>query len=116
MSSFLIVDADRNFREALAIALRLDGHDAVVAATAADALRLLEAATAGCCVLDAHLDGADEVGRAAAARSLRVVVTGPYPELLASAARRHPSAELLPKPFLAAELLEGPGRDAARLA
>jgi hypothetical protein len=43
-------------------------------------------------------------------------VTGPYPELLASAARRHPSAELLPKPFLAAELLEGPGRDAARLA
>jgi DNA-binding NtrC family response regulator len=98
-SSFLIVDADRNFREALAIALRLDGHDAGCAGTADDGLARLRGGGIRCCVVDAHLDGADQLLAAAALVGLRVVVTSPYPELLSYVARRHPEAELLPKPF-----------------
>lgn len=102
--SFLIVDADRNFREALAIALRLDGHTAQVAASAEDALARLEAGGLTCCVVDAHQPGADDVLQGSVRHGLRTVLTGPYPELLAQAARRHPGVELLAKPFQTAEL------------
>lgn len=102
--SFLIVDADRNFREALAIALRLDGHVAQVVASAEDALAHLRAGGFTCCVVDAHQPGADEVLEGSVSHGLRTVLTGPYPDLLAQAARRHPGVELLAKPFQAAEL------------
>jgi DNA-binding NtrC family response regulator len=105
--SFLIVDADRNFREAIAIALRLEGHTAHACGSADDALARLRRGEVGCCVVDAHLAGADTLLSAAVRSGVRVVVTGPYPDLLAHAARRHPKAELLPKPFLAAELTGG---------
>jgi DNA-binding NtrC family response regulator len=108
--SFLIVDEDRNFREALAIALRLDGHEAAVAASAEDARARLAARTFACCVVDAHLAGADAVLEAAGAVA---VATGPYPELLARAAARHPHAAILAKPFRAVDLLailDGPAR------
>jgi len=105
MTSFLIVDEDRNFREALAIALRLDGHDATVAATCEDARARLAAGRFGCCVVDAHIPGADAILESAAASGARAVATGPYPELLAAAASRHPHAVMLAKPFPAFELV-----------
>jgi DNA-binding NtrC family response regulator len=104
--SVLIVDEDRNFREALAIALRMDGHEAVAAASSEEARARLAAHRFGCCVVDAHLDGADAVLEAAAAAGAIAIATGPYPELLAKAAARHPHAVMLAKPFRAAELLE----------
>jgi DNA-binding NtrC family response regulator len=105
-SSFLIVDADRNFREALAIALRLDGHEVQAADSSDDGLARLCRGGIRCCVVDAHLAGADELLAAAASAGVRVVVTGPYPELLAFAAQRHPGAEPLPKPFGPAALVD----------
>jgi DNA-binding NtrC family response regulator len=111
MSSFLIADADRNFREALAIALRLDGHLVQVAGSAADALARLGDGGISCCVVDAHLAGADALVEAARAR-MRVVITGPYPDLLAHAVRRHPGAEPLAKPFRAVELARPGSRPA----
>jgi DNA-binding NtrC family response regulator len=107
--SFLIVDADRNFREALAIALRLDGYRALACGCTEDALAKIQEGGIGCCVVDAHLAGADALLATAVRSGLRTVMTGPYPDLLAHAARRHPQAELLPKPFRTAELTEGRG-------
>ncbi len=104
MASFLIIDEDRNFREALAIALRLDGHEAAVAATPEDARARLGEGAFACCVVDAHFPGADALLEAAAASGARAVATGPYPELLAAAAARHPHAQTLAKPFRAFDL------------
>ncbi|HSD19108.1 MAG TPA: hypothetical protein VLC54_03665 [Anaeromyxobacter sp.] len=101
MASFLIVDGDRNFREALAIALRLDGHAAASAGGADDALARIGEGRLDCCVVDAHLLGADAVLEAATAAGVRTVVTGPHEDLVAHAARRHPRAQALPKPFAA---------------
>ncbi len=104
MASFLIVDEDRNFREALAIALRLEGHDASAVADAPSARARLAAGHVDCCLVDAHLRGADGLLEAAARAGARVFATGPYPDLLAAAAGRHPHAGILPKPLRAAEL------------
>jgi DNA-binding NtrC family response regulator len=107
---FLLVDADRNFREALAIALRLEGHAVAAAATAEDGRERIAAGGIRCCVVDALLTDADSVLAAAVAAGLRTVVTATYPDLLASAARRNPRAEMLLKPFAPVALL---GRSAA---
>jgi DNA-binding NtrC family response regulator len=104
MACFLIVDADRNHREALAIALRLDGHEVTAAPSAEDGRAGLEAGRFDCCVVDVHLPGADALLEAAARGGVRAVATGPYPELLAAAAERHPHAGMLPKPFRAQDL------------
>jgi DNA-binding NtrC family response regulator len=101
MASFLIVDGDRNFREALAIALRLDGHAASSAGGADDALARIADVRFDCCVVDAHLLDADAVLEAATAAGMRTVVTGPHEDLLVYAVRRHPRAQTLPKPFAA---------------
>ncbi len=103
---FLIVDGDRNFREALAIALRLDGHDVEVESSADDALARVGVAFPrfDCCVVDAHLAGADALLEGARHAGARTVVTGPYADLLDHARRRHPGAEALPKPFRASDL------------
>lgn len=108
MASFLIVDEDRNYREALAIALRLDGHHALSSPAVEDARERLAADRFDCCVVDAHLAGADDLLVAAADAGLRTVATGPYAELLVAAAARHPRAEILAKPFRATDLT-GPG-------
>ncbi len=117
MAAFLIVDEDRNFRDALAIGLRLDGHLAVAVGDAEEARACLGAAWRfDCCLVDAHLAGADAVLEAAAARGLRAIATGPYPELLDAASARHPRAEALPKPFCANDLvarIERPASSAA---
>jgi DNA-binding NtrC family response regulator len=104
MASFLIVDEDRGFREALAIALRLEGHAASAVADLASARARLAAGRVDCCLVDVHLRGADGLLEAASRAGARAFATGPYPELLAAAAARHPSAGMLPKPLRAAEL------------
>ncbi len=104
MLAFLIVDPDRAFREALAIALRLDGHGALGAATVDDARERLSGARFDCCIVDAHLEGADALLESVAASGVRTIATGRYPDLLAVAAARHPGAEALLKPFRAADV------------
>jgi DNA-binding NtrC family response regulator len=105
MAAFLIVDEDRNFRHALAIGLRLDGHFAFPVADAEEARARLGAGWFDCCVVDAHLPGADDLLEIAAAQGVRAIATGPYPDLLAAAAARHPRAQALAKPFRATDLL-----------
>jgi DNA-binding NtrC family response regulator len=105
MSAFLIVDEDRNFREALAIALRLDGHDALVASAVEEACVRLRAVRFDCCVVDAHMAGADTALEAAAGAGARVVAIGPYPELLVPVAKRHHGATTLAKPFRVSDLM-----------
>src|SRR5512138_3079824 len=114
MASFLIVDEDRNFREALAIALRLEGHEATAVGDAAAARARLAQGPLDCCLVDAHLRGADALLEAACRAGVRALATGPYPELLAAAATRHPRAGILPKPVRVAELVAslGPSRAA----
>ncbi len=104
MASFLIVDEDRNFREALAIALRLEGHAVAAVGDATSARAWLAAYPVDCCLVDAHLRGADALLEAASRAGIRAFATGPDPDLLAAAAARHPHAGILPKPLRAAEL------------
>ncbi len=104
MASFLIVDEDRNFREALAIALRLEGHRAPADPDAAGARAMLAAGAVDCCLVDAHLRGADGLLEAASRAGARAFATGPYPDLLAAAASRHPHAGILPKPLRASDV------------
>jgi DNA-binding NtrC family response regulator len=103
--AFLLVDADRNFREVLAIGLRLEGREVVTAAEPEEALQRLGLGGIDCCVVDSNVAGADALLEAAVRAGARLVVTGVHPTLLASAVRRHPAAEMLPKPFQAGELL-----------
>ncbi len=105
MLAFLIVDADRNFRDALAIALRLDGHLAVATGDDDDACERLRVVRFDCCLVDAHLSGADALLEIAAGAGMLAIATSPHPDLLAAAASRHPSAEALSKPFGASELV-----------
>lgn len=105
--SFLIVDADRNFREALAIALRLEGHQVTTAHGALEALPVLDRGGIRCCVVDWAVEGADELLQAATRAGARTVLTGVHPTLVASTARRHAQVQPLPKPF-GAEALVGP--------
>jgi DNA-binding NtrC family response regulator len=104
MAAFLIVDEDRNFREALAISLRLDGHGAQVAASAEEAALHLATRRYTFCVIDAHLWDADRVVEAAGRSGASTVLTGPHADLVESAVRRHPTALALPKPFDAGAL------------
>jgi DNA-binding NtrC family response regulator len=104
MPAFLILDGDRNFRDALAIALRLDGHLALATGDPAYARAQLAARAFDCCIVDAHLAGADALLESAASAGLRAFATGPYPELLAASTRRHPHAEALAKPFRPSDL------------
>lgn len=105
MAVFLIVDEDRNFGRALAIGLRLDGHFAFALGDAEEARTRLGAGWFDCCVVDAHLPGADELLELAAGTGVRAIAIGPHPDLLEAAAARHPRAEALAKPFQAADLV-----------
>ncbi len=104
MSALVVADADRNFREAIAIALRLDGFQVVAAASADEAATRIAQGGIDGCVLDVHLAGAEALLGATKGTRLRVVLVGPYPDLLEHLARRHPGTEVMPKPLNAAEL------------
>jgi DNA-binding response OmpR family regulator len=105
MASVLLIDGDRNFREALAIALRLDGCAVTAAGGGVEALALVERGGFDLCLVDLSADGVDRLLGAAASRRTPVLVTGPHPELLEVAAQRYPTVQVLPKPFAAADLL-----------
>jgi DNA-binding response OmpR family regulator len=104
MPSVLILDADHSFREALAIALRLDGFHAVGSSDAGQAIRWLDSARFDACLADARTPGLEGVADAALRTGARLLLTGPHPEVLALASRRHGGAPTLPKPFAPAEL------------
>jgi CheY-like chemotaxis protein len=105
MASVLLIDGDRNFREALAIALRLDGCAVTSAADGTEALPLLQGGAFDLCLVDLNVRGVEALLGAASALRTLVLVTGPYSELLEAAARRFPPVRALPKPFAAADLL-----------
>lgn len=104
MPSVLLLDADRNFRDALAVGLRLDGFLVAVAGAADQAIRWLDAARFDACVADARTPGLDGVADAASRTGAQIVLTGPHPDLLALAVRRVAGAAALSKPFGASEL------------
>jgi DNA-binding response OmpR family regulator len=104
MSALVVADADRNFREAIAIALRLDGFDVMAAGSAEEALTRIAKGGIDGCVVDVHLAGAEALLAAASGAGLRIVLVGPYPDLLDLFAQRHPGTDMLPKPLSVAEL------------
>jgi DNA-binding NtrC family response regulator len=106
MASFLLIDEDRNFREALAIALRLEGCQVASASCTAEALAELSAARFDLCVVDLHLAGAEGLLGEVLGRLLPVLLTGPHADLLRRAADRFPRAQVLEKPFQARDLLD----------
>jgi DNA-binding response OmpR family regulator len=100
MAPLLLVDGDRNFGRALAIALELDGIPVVTSPDVEDALQRLAREPFGACLVDCFLPGADALLSCLSWRSgIRVVATGTYPEVLAGAARRYPWVTTLQKPF-----------------
>lgn len=105
--AYLLVDADRNFREALAIALRLEGLTVLTASGSLEALSLLERGGVRCCVVDWCVENSDELLDAALRAGVRTVLTGVHASLVASTARRHARVEPLPKPFGAEALIQG---------
>jgi DNA-binding NtrC family response regulator len=105
MLAFLIVDGDRNFGEALAIALRLDGHLAIETRDTDEACERLRAIRFDCCVVDTLLAGADSLLEVISGAGIRAIATSTHEDLLEAAARRHPHAQALPKPFGAGDLV-----------
>lgn len=105
MPPVLLVDADRNFRQALAIALQLDGVPVDTATSAEEALARVGRGAYRACLVDCLLPGADDLLESlAGVAGMRVIGTGAYPEVLALARRRHPWLGTLQKPFRAADL------------
>jgi len=105
MASVLLIDGDRNFREALAIALRLDGCAVTSVDSASDGMSLLLIGGFDLCLVDLGVGGVEGLLASASRLPTPVLVIGPYSELLESAALRHPPVQALPKPFTAADLL-----------
>ncbi len=105
MSSLLLIDGDRNFREALAIALRLEGCRVAATEDAVFGRLALSAGHFDLCIVDLNVTEAERLVAEAAAGQVPVLLTGPHEDLLTRAAHRHPRARILPKPFQAAELL-----------
>jgi len=106
MASFLLIDEDRNFREALAIALRLEGCEVASTSSAADALAALAHRAYDLCVIDLHLAGAEGLLQEVIGRTLPVLLTGPHADLLEHAVGRFPRAQALEKPFRARDLMD----------
>ncbi len=113
MAPLLLVDGDRNFRRALAIALRLDGLDVVTAESVDAALAKLVGERFRTAVVDCLLPGADALLERLASGGVRVVATGIHPELLVGAARRHPGVSTIEKPFRASDLTAHLGEQSA---
>ncbi len=104
MAPMLLVDGDRNFGRALAVALRLEGERVVRAESVEAALVELMNERFRCVIVDCLLPGADLLLERLASGSVRVVATGTHPELLIGTARRHPGVSTIEKPFRASDL------------
>jgi DNA-binding NtrC family response regulator len=105
MPAFLLLDADRNFRSALEIALRVEGAEVAAAGSVAEAERLLETRSFDLVAIDSLLGGAEALLARFVSERRPVVAIGPHPELLARAARRF-GVPTLEKPFDATALVE----------
>jgi DNA-binding NtrC family response regulator len=103
-AAFVLLDADRNFRRALEIALRVEGMEVASVESATQALPIFDSRPVVFAVADSRHPAFEELVDAAVARRVRVVATGPHPELLERAQRRH-DVLTLEKPFSAAALL-----------
>ena len=106
MAPLLLVDGDRNFRQALAIALKLEGIDVASCGSADEALDWLALSQFRLCVVDCLAPGADRLLDELHGAAMGVIATCTYPELLSRAVRRHPRFGTLPKPFGARELAQ----------
>ncbi len=104
MAPLLLVDGDRNFGQALAIALRLDGLDVVTTDSVDAALTKLVSERFRTAVVDCLLPGADALLERLVSIGVRVVATAIYPELLLGAVHRHPGVSTIEKPFRASDL------------
>ncbi|AKU89674.1 response regulator [Vulgatibacter incomptus] len=130
MLSVLLVDDEANFRRALAIAMRLDGHLVFETSNTADARAALERGAFDAVVINLLLQDGDALvlagfltGRIAerlsAAPGLPFpVLCSPHPEALRAARKQVPTALQLERPFTASALtdLVRSARHAARLA
>ena len=96
----VIIDEDHAFREALAIAARLEGHQVLTAGSAPEAEALL--AGAGLLVVDCLVGGADELLARRAGRG-PALVAGHRRDLAERMAERH-GLRALEKPFGVEEL------------
>src|SRR6266567_2757232 len=103
--ALLLTDGDRNFRQALAIALRLDGHRVAEADSVEAARRELAGGDVRWCIVDLRLAGAAElVGQLASDPRASVIATTVDPDLLAATLERHPEIAALEKPFRVEDL------------
>ncbi len=116
MLAFLIVDGDRNFGEALAISLRLDGHLSLATTDVDEACDRIRAVRFDCCLVDAHLPGADALLEIASGAGIRAIATSPHEDLLRVSSARHPHAGALAKPFRVMDLVARAERGAATAA
>lgn len=119
MASFLLVDGERNFRQALEIELRIDGAQVTTADAADRVTTAIPLDQFDVCVVDSRVAGADALLERASRAGIPAIAVGPHRELLECAARRHGVA-MLEKPFSATTLLalccELAGRAARRSA
>jgi DNA-binding NtrC family response regulator len=104
MPPLLLVDPDRNFRQALAIALRLDGYTVETASTVEEALGIVARAPVGGCAADCLLPDVDRLFTQLEASSVPAVAVSNHPEFLREVTKRHPFLVTLEKPFRPAEL------------
>lgn len=99
----LLVDDDANFRRALAIGLRLEGHEVIEASSLDEADRSLERRPFDVVMVNLLLpggEGSSLTERLATSPGDRLtVVVSPHPEALFAARARLPAALQLQKPF-----------------
>lgn len=112
MSRILIVEDDRPFAEVLAFALRLEGHDVLVAVTADEGVRLGLASRPDLIVADwmlrSELHGGEVCQRihAACPWVKTIIITG-YADVVAQAERWCPRVQaVLEKPFHTEEIIQ----------
>ncbi len=104
MTPLLLVDGDHNFRQALAIALRLDGHQVADAGSVEAARRELAGGEFAWSVVDLRLPGAAELVAELVSSRAGVIATAVDPDLLAEILGKHPENAALEKPFRVEDL------------
>ena len=109
MSRILIVDDEENQRRTLAIGLRLEGFDVLVAASGAEALRMLASAHVDVAMIDLMMPGLNGLDLARQLRrthpAVRVVLSSAY-HLSARQVERADCGAVgfVPKPYKLGEL------------
>jgi len=104
MPPLLLVDPDRNFRQALAIALRLDGYAVETASTVDEALGIVARAPVRGCAADCQLPDVDRLFAQLETSAVPAVAVSNHPEFLNEVTKRHPFLSTLEKPFHPGEL------------